>query len=570
MAIVTWHCRVPEYRGQNASARCSSDSAHWGTIPLKYLVLGLSLLFLGGLPDAGAASEAARSPTLEKIRAQGVITVGVKTDFAPFGFLSQDGKTQGFEVDLARRIGAEIGVRVETAGVSTANRFQRLEQGAIQLVIATAADTRERRKIATAIEPGYFGAGVNVLLRPETDVKDWADLRGLKICALQAAYFNKGITSRYVIDLQTYKSIANAQAALMQGECAGFLYSETAIQAYLKKPEFAGYKANLEAALIVPWAAFISRDEKGTEFELLLGDIIAGLHREGYLIGLQEKWGLAPSSYLTTAQARWSATDIAGTLVCQRIGSGEWNVDCRDKAFITSADVEGVSSLFKRIEEVFGLNFSFVYDKFDRDRYVKGILVSLEIIVISTILALVLGFILAKCLFVRSAMLNALARGFVFAVGTVPPLLAMYLVFFGLGAALVANYGIHLPALVVAIGSLGLYHGAIIANTIRDSIGLRSGGPEGVSLRVSDLPAILKTASVGINGAITNLVKASMIASAIAVPELLSATIGIFSDQGNTNVMMILLFIVFIFITTTWMAIVRKCQALVVDWAGGR
>ena len=59
-----------------------------------------------------------------------------------------------------------------------------------------------------------------------------------------------------------------------------------------------------------------------------------------------------------------------------------------------------------------------------------------------------------------------------------------------------------------------------------------------------------------------------MVASAIAVPELLSATIGIFSDQGNTNAMMILLFVMFIVITTIWLAVVRKSQNLIVKWAG--
>ena len=535
---------------------------------MKYVIFGLSILLFGWLPDLGAALDIPSSPTLKKIRAQGVMIVGVKSDFAPFGFLSEDGKLQGFEIDLARRIGAEIGVRVETVSVSTANRFQRLEQGAVQLVIATAAYTRERRKIATAIEPGYFGAGVNVMLRPEVEINDWADLRGRKICALQAAYFNKSITSRYVIDLKTYKSIVNAQSALMQNECDGFLYSETAIKTFLKKPEFARYKINLSSALVVPWVAYISRVEKGTEFELLLGDIIAKLHREGYMIDLQDKWGSSSRSiYLTEAKERWSASDAAGNLVCQRTKSGQWNIDCRDKAFITSADVEGVSAIFKRIEEISGLNFSFVYDKFDRDRYVRGFLASLKIIVISTLFSLTFGYILAKCLLVRHAILRMFSQVLVFVFSTVPPLLSMYIIFFGFGAALVANFGIHLPALIVAICSLSLYHAAVIANTLLDSIGLRDSRLRDDSLQISNLPSILKSASVGINGVITNLVKASMIASAIAVPELLSATIGIISDQGNTHVMMILLLIIFIVITTLWMAAVRKCQALIVDQA---
>ena len=348
---------------------------------LKRVLLGLLIPLLAMPLSSSASAEISKSTVLESIRDEGVIKVGVKTDFQPFGFLSKEGDLQGFEVDLARLIGDAIGVRVELVGVSTANRFQRLEQGLVQLVIATAADTRERRRIATAIEPGYFGAGVNVLLRPEVNIQDWAGLRGKNICALQAAYFNKGITSRFVIDLKTYKSIQNAQAALQQGECVGFLYSEIAVQGYLKKPEFSGYKADLDPALVVPWAAFVARSEKGNEFEVLLGDTIARLHRDGILIALQEKWGMAKSLYLAESRTRWSAVDGSGAPLCQRTESGEWVVECRDKAFITSADVEGVNAIFKRVEEATGMNFSFAYDKYDRDRYIKGLSTSLQLIV---------------------------------------------------------------------------------------------------------------------------------------------------------------------------------------------
>jgi len=77
------------------------------------------------------------------------------------------------------------------------------------------------------------------------------------------------------------------------------------------------------------------------------------------------------------------------------------------------------------------------------------------------------------------------------------------------------------------------------------------------------MPQILETAGVGINGILTNLVKASMIASAIAVPELLTSTLGIISDQGNTNEMMILLFLLFFGFTSVWISIIRYVQIVI-------
>ena len=239
---------------------------------LFMLFVALSVFFsLNNMSHA----ESKKSALLEKITQNKKIVIGVKTDFEPFGFTDSAGKVVGFEIDLAKKIASKIGVDVEIVGVTTSNRFQRLEQGAIDMVIATAADTRERRKIATAIEPGYFGAGVNVMLRPEENVESWEELRSKKLCGLEGAYFNKGITSRYVIDLKVFKSLDRAKAALSQGVCAGLLYSEAAIIGFLSKPEFKDYKYNLSSALTVPWAAYLPRTEKNTNFEFLIGEIIA-------------------------------------------------------------------------------------------------------------------------------------------------------------------------------------------------------------------------------------------------------------------------------------------------------
>jgi polar amino acid transport system substrate-binding protein len=150
----------------------------------------LKISFLLIFTFACSAIANTSSTLLEKVRQKNLIIIGVKTNFEPFGFTDSAGIIWGFEIDLAKKIAQEIGVEVGIVGVTTGNRFQRLEQGAVDMVIATAADTRERRKIATAIEPGYFGAGVNVLLRPEVSVESWNDLRSKKLCGLAGAYFN--------------------------------------------------------------------------------------------------------------------------------------------------------------------------------------------------------------------------------------------------------------------------------------------------------------------------------------------------------------------------------------------
>jgi len=85
---------------------------------------------------------------------------------------------------------------------------------------------------------------------------------------------------------------------------------------------------------------------------------------------------------------------------------------------------------------------------------------------------------------------------------------------------------------------------------------------------LKEIPNIVEDTSGAVNNIIENLVKSSMLASAIAVPELLSATMSIITNQGNTNVMMILLFLLFLTVTPTWLFCVKKIQSSIIKKYG--
>src|ERR1700704_1494566 len=52
------------------------------------------------------------SPTLERIRAAGVLRVGTTGDYTPFSLLQPDGSYQGADIEMAYDLGETIGVRV--------------------------------------------------------------------------------------------------------------------------------------------------------------------------------------------------------------------------------------------------------------------------------------------------------------------------------------------------------------------------------------------------------------------------------------------------------------------------
>ena len=96
---------------------------------------GLCVLLVAGLGPADANAPRA-SKTLQVIKQRGEIVVGVKTDFAPFGFLDAAGRPAGIEIDIAQKLAEGLGVSLQLQSVTTENRFQRLEQGLVDIIIA--------------------------------------------------------------------------------------------------------------------------------------------------------------------------------------------------------------------------------------------------------------------------------------------------------------------------------------------------------------------------------------------------------------------------------------------------
>lgn len=517
------------------------------------------------LLPAASGQSAAPSRTLQGIHDRGEIIVGVKTDLAPFGMLDRRGTPVGFEVDLAALIAARLGVSLHAVGVSTENRFQRLEQGTVDLIIATAADTRERRALATAIEPDYYAGGATIMLPPGSRIAGWAEVRDQSLCAIQSAYFNKPIARKYGATLLIFRNLNDALVALRDQRCIGMLYSDTAILNYLRRPEWVGYGILTPSDLIVPWTISIRRSDHGSDLERQLGDFIADFHRAGILLELEQKWGLPRTSFLSEAHTLWTLKAPDGAFVCTRGADGQWPAQCRNQLFSTSAPVESGtgSDATKNRNTAIG----FLLDAYDRGRYLKGFAFSIALTLLPLLLTLPLAAFIFFMLTHGSRPLRLFARISASLCRMTPPLLQMYLVYFAACGYLQTAWGLSVPAFPVAVACLTTYHAAIISFSLEQTLHDIHIRQPAFPVTLHTIPGIMARGSVSIRGALTNLSKATTIASAIAIPELLSVTLSIINDQGNTMLMMNMLLIAFFLSTSFWSAIIRRAERWLISHA---
>jgi polar amino acid transport system substrate-binding protein len=240
----------------------------------------------------------AAAQTLDKIKQRGVLVVGSKADYKPFGFRDPAGNIVGFEPDLGRDVAERLGVKLELEPVVSSNRMQFLQQGKIDLMIATMNDTPERRKTVGIVEPSYYASGINVLANRKAAFKQWEQLKDQKICAIQGAWYNKTVAERYGAEIVAFRGQTEAETALLQGNCVGWLYDDTAFFERLADPKWAAFEMPLETILVEPWGIAVRLEERDGPWGQFVAKTITDWHRSGKLIELEAKWKIPPSAFL--------------------------------------------------------------------------------------------------------------------------------------------------------------------------------------------------------------------------------------------------------------------------------
>jgi polar amino acid transport system substrate-binding protein len=267
------------------------------------------LLVAGAAALAGLMMLAApaAAQTMDKIKQRGVLVVGTKADYKPFGFRDPSGAIIGFEPDMAKDVADKLGVKLELEPVVSSNRMQFLQQGKIDLMIATMNDKPDRRQVVGIVEPLYYASGVNVLANKKAALKTWEQLKGQKICGIQGAWYNKPVAEKYGADIIAFKGQTEAETALLQGNCVGWVYDDTAFAERLADPKWAGFEMTLPTILEEPWGLAVKLEELNGPWGKFMSQTLTDWHKSGRLIELEAKWKIPASAYLKQMHAKYKS-----------------------------------------------------------------------------------------------------------------------------------------------------------------------------------------------------------------------------------------------------------------------
>jgi ABC-type amino acid transport substrate-binding protein len=167
--------------------------------------------------------------SLDAIRGRGELRVGVRTDVPLLGFRGAGGGITGFEIDLARylaRVLFDDERQVQLVPVTAANRFEELQAGRVDLLLATVTATDERRELAELSDP-YFMSGTLILVPASSDLRRTGDLDGRRVAVLRRSVHERDVPERHArVVLRTVESVLDGVRAIRSGDADAFVHDD--------------------------------------------------------------------------------------------------------------------------------------------------------------------------------------------------------------------------------------------------------------------------------------------------------------------------------------------------------
>jgi len=144
---------------------------------LAGLGLGAVALVLAGCGKSGDAGETG----LKRVETTKTLRIGLEGTYPPFNFQDKDGQLAGFEVDFAKALAAQMGVKAEFSPSPFAGLLGALEARRIDVVINQITITPERAAKYDFSRP-YTISGIQIITRAgQTGIATPADLAGKKV-----------------------------------------------------------------------------------------------------------------------------------------------------------------------------------------------------------------------------------------------------------------------------------------------------------------------------------------------------------------------------------------------------
>ena len=159
-------------------------------------------------------------------------------DKPPFGYIDSEGKSQGFDVEIAKDFAKDLlgsPDKVEYVITEAANRVEYLKSGKVDIILANFTQTKERARVVDFAAP-YMKVSLGVVSPTKAPIKSVDELEGKTLLVNKGttadAYFSKKYPD---ISLLKYDQNTETFDALKDGRGAALAHDNALLWAWAKE-----------------------------------------------------------------------------------------------------------------------------------------------------------------------------------------------------------------------------------------------------------------------------------------------------------------------------------------------
>lgn len=246
----------------------------------------------------------AANATLEKIKKNKVISLGVRESSVPFSYTLGDGKYTGYSYEIAQKIVTAAKdklklkeLTVKTIPITSQNRIPLLQNGTIDIECGSTTNNLERQKQA-AFTNSIFVIGTRLMTRKDSEVKDFSDLKGKTVVTTAGTTSERLLRKmnddeKMQMNIISAKDHAQSDLMLENGRVKAFIMDDALLYGEIAKAKdpslwtVVGTPQSYEA-----YGCMLRKDDP--EFKKLADDTIAKMMKTGEMTALYNKWFMHP------------------------------------------------------------------------------------------------------------------------------------------------------------------------------------------------------------------------------------------------------------------------------------
>lgn len=180
--------------------------------------------------------------SIDRIKKNDVVRIGVFTDKPPFGYLDEKGNNQGFDVEIAKHVAKDLlgdEKKVQFVPTEAANRVEYLKSNKVDIIFANFTITPERKEVVDYAKP-YLKVALGIVSPKDHQITDLTQLKDKILLVNKGTTADNFFTKNHPeIKLQKYEQNTETFDALKDGRGAALAHDNLLVLAWAKEnPNF--------------------------------------------------------------------------------------------------------------------------------------------------------------------------------------------------------------------------------------------------------------------------------------------------------------------------------------------